>query len=338
MDFMVALLEMKEKLVRIYGKYEAYITPLLRFALALTAFLMINANIGYMKMVSTTPVALILAAVCSVLPVNAMIALAALVVLLDLYALSLEVFVVGALVFIFIYLIYFRFSPRYGYNAVLMPVCFKLGIPYVVPIGSGLLGELYSVVSVVCGSAVYFFLKGVHENETMLSSTSDASASGTSRITIALNQLLMNKEMFLVIAIFAIATIVVYIIRRLDIDNAWTIAWISGILFETIGLVSGYLLLGIPGKIIGVFLGGVVSAMIALVLQFMFFNVDYTRTERLQFEDDEYYYYVKAVPKVVITGSDKQVKHIHKNKKEDKERLTKKKFAEEMDIDEELLN
>ena len=338
MDFMVALLEMKEKLVRIYGKYEAYITPLLRFALALTAFLMINANIGYMKMVSTTPVALILAAVCSVLPVNAMIALAALVVLLDLYALSLEVFVVGALVFVFIYLIYFRFSPRYGYNAVLMPVCFKLGIPYVVPIGSGLLGELYSVVSVVCGSAVYFFLKGVHENETMLSSTSDASASGTSRITIALNQLLMNKEMFLVIAIFAIATIVVYIIRRLDIDNAWTIAWISGILFETIGLVSGYLLLGIPGKIIGVFLGGVVSAMIALALQFMFFNVDYTRTERLQFEDDEYYYYVKAVPKVVITGSDKQVKHIHKNKKEDKERLTKKKFAEEMDIDEELLN
>ena len=36
---------------------------------------------------------------------------------------------------IFIYLIYFRFSPRYGYNAVLMPVCFKLGIPYVMLIG-----------------------------------------------------------------------------------------------------------------------------------------------------------------------------------------------------------
>ena len=335
---MVALLEMKEKLVRIYGKYETYITPLLRFLLALIAFLLINANIGYMKMVSTTPVALILAAVCSVLPVNAMIALAAFVILLNLYALSLEVFVVGALVFVLIYLIYFRFSPRYGYNAVLMPVCFKLGIPYVVPIGSGLLGEMYSAISVVCSSVIYFFLKGVHENETMLSSTSDATTSGTSRITIALNQLLMNKEMFMVIAIFAIATIVVYIIRRLDIDNAWTIAWISGILFETIGLISGYLLLGISGKIVGVVIGGVVSAMIALALQFMFFNVDYTRTERLQFEDDEYYYYVKAVPKLVITGSDKQVKHIHKNKTEEKERLTKKKFAEEMDIDEELLN
>jgi len=333
---MVALLEIKEKMVRIYGKYEAYITPLLRFMLALVAFLLIKGNLGYMKNLSTTPVALILAAVCSVLPVNAMIAIAAMFILLNLYALSLEVFIVGALIFVFIYFVYFRFSPRYGYNAVLMPVCFKLGIPYVVPVGSGLLGEMYSVVSVVCGSVIYFFLKGVHENEATLSSASDAGLSATSKITIALNQLLMNKEMFLVITIFAITTIVVYIIRRLDIDNAWTVAWIAGVLFEVIGLVSGYLLLGIPGKVFGVVLGGIVSAVIALGLQFLFFNVDYTRTERLQFEDDEYYYYVKAVPKSVITGSDKKVKHFHKN--EEKEHLTKKKFAQEMDIDEELLD
>ena len=333
---MVALLEIKEKLVRFYGKYEAYVTPLLRFCLGLTAFLLINGNIGYMKLISKTSVALILAAICSVLPVNAMIAIAAMVVLLNLYALSLEVFIVGALIFVFIYFVYFRFSPRYGYNAVLAPVCFKMGIPYIVPVGSGLLGELYSVVSVVCGSVIYFFLKGVRENEATLSSVSDAGTSSTSKITIALNQLLMNKEMFLVIAVFAITTIVVYIIRRLDIDNAWTVAWRSGILFETIGLISGYLLLGISGKVFGVVVGGIVSAAIALALQFMFFNVDYSRTERLQFEDDEYYYYVKAVPKSVITGSEKKIKHFHKN--EEKERMTKKKFAQEMDIDEELLD
>ena len=333
---MVVLLETKEKLVQLYGKYEAYIVPLIRFLLGVITFTLINTNIGYMKMISTMPVALILAALCSVLPVNAMIALAAVVVLLDLYALALEVFIVGALIFAFVYFVYYRFSPRYGYNAVLMPVCFKLGIPYVVPIGSGLLGEMYSVVSVVCGSVIYFFLKGVHENEATLNSASDAGTSAASKITIALNQLLMNKEMFLVIGIFAIATIVVYIIRRLDIDNAWMIAWIAGVLIEIIGLISGYLLLGIPGKVLGVILGGGISAVLAWGMQFMFFNVDYTRTERLQFEDDEYYYYVKAVPKAVVTGSDKQVKHIHKN--DDKERLTKKKFAEEMDIDEELLN
>ena len=333
---MVALLEIKEKMVRIYGKYEAYITPLLRFLLAFVAMLFINANIGYMKSISTIPIALVISAVCAILPVNATIWILAAVILANLYSLSMEVFLVGALIFGFIYFVYFRFSPKYGYNAVLMPICFKLGIPYIVPVGSGLLSEVYSVVSVICGSVIYFFLKGVHENETTLSSASDAGGEVASKITIVLNQLLTNKEMFLVVAVFAIATIIVYLIRRQDIDNAWAIAWIVGVMFEVIALVSGYLLLGISGKVVGVIIGGVLSALIALAIQFLFFNVDYTRTERLQFEDDEYYYYVKAVPKVVIAGSDKQVKHFHKN--EEKERLTKKKFAEEMDIDEDLLN
>ena len=53
-------------------------------------------------------------------------------------------------------------------------------------------------------------------------------------------------------------------------------------------------------------------------------------------EDDEYYYYVKAVPKAVVSGTNKQVKRF--GGKDEKERLTKKRFAEEMDIDEELLD
>ena len=329
---MVVLLELKSKMARIYGKYEAYITPLLKFVLALVTFLLINTNIGYMKTISRFPIACILAAICAVLPVNALIAIAMLVILADLYALSVEVCLVGLLLFLAIYFIYFRFSPKSGFNAILMPVCFKMGIPYIVPVGSGLLGELYSVASVVCGTVIYFFLHGVHENETVLS---QASEGGTSKIKVALNQFLGNKEMFLVAAVLAATMVVVYIIRRMEIDNAWTVAWISGILFETIGLIAGYMLLGIKGKVIRVIIGGAVSCVIAAVIQFLLFNVDYTRTERLQFEDDEYYYYVKAVPKAVIAGSDKQVKHFTKNA--EKERISKKKFAEEMEIDEELL-
>ena len=126
---MVVLLELKSKMARIYGKYEAYITPLLKFVLALVTFLLINTNIGYMKTISRFPIACILAAICAVLPVNALIAIAMLVILADLYALSVEVCLVGLLLFLAIYFIYFRFSPKSGFNAILMPVCFKMGIP-----------------------------------------------------------------------------------------------------------------------------------------------------------------------------------------------------------------
>ena len=72
---------------------------------------------------------------------------------------------------------------------------------------------------------------------------------------------------------------------------------------EAIGLTAGYILLGISDKIkFMVIVGSVISVVIAMIIQFLFFNLDYSRTERLQFEDDDYYYYVKAVPKISGDG------------------------------------
>jgi hypothetical protein len=56
----------------------------------------------------------------------------------------------------------------------------------------------------------------------------------------------------------------------------------------------------------GVFL----SLIIELLVEFFCFMVDYTRIENVQFEDDDYYYYVKAVPKVSVSDSLRIVKTI----------------------------
>lgn len=333
---MTTLLEWKEKIIRFYGKNEVFITPVIKFVLAFLIFLLINNNIGYMSSISKFPVALILALLCSVLPINGTIFLASVVILADMYALSVEVCVVALLLFVVVYFVYFRFSPKKGYDILLTMLCCKMNIPYVIPVGMGLLREIYSMFALICGTVVYFFLHGVRENATVLSGTAEDEAA-TSKIVVALNQLLGNKEMYLVLAIMIVAMIIVYIIRRMSIENAWMIAIISGILFETIGLIAGYMLLEISGKTVGVLVGSIVSCVIAFLLQFLFFNLDYSRTERLQFEDDEYYYYVKAVPKAIVSGTDKQIKRFG-GKDEKEERLTKKQFAQEMDIDEELLD
>ena len=333
---MTTLLELKEKIIRFYGKNEVYVNPVIKFVMALFTFLMINSSIGYMKLISRTPIAIILALVCSILPLNGLIVIAALVVLVDFYALSIEVCLVGLLLFAVTYFIYFRFSPKSGINAILTPICFKLHIPYVIPVGSGLLSEAYAVFSVACGTILYYFIHGVSENANALSDAAEETDSSVSKVVVALNQLLGNKEMYLVLIIFIVTTLIVCFIRRLDIDHAWTIALASGILFEAIGLTAGYMVLGISDKIIGVVVGCVISGIISLIIEFLFFNLDYSRTEKLQFEDDEYYYYVKAIPKSLVTGKDKQIKRF--NGKTEKERLNKKKFAQEMDIDENLLD
>lgn len=333
---MTTLLEFREKLIRFYGKNELYMNPIIKFIIAFAAFLMINQNIGYMQSISRMPIALILALICAVLPVSGTVILGTVVILVDMYALSLEVCLVAFILFIIIYFLYFRFAPKNEMSILLTPLCFTLHIPYIMPVGMGLLREVHSVFTLICGAVVYFFLDGVRQNSTALSDAAEETEAAASKIVVALNQLLGNREMYLVVGIMVATTLIVYLIRRMIIENAWLVAIVSGILFETIALIAGYMLLGISGRTVGILVGNIIAFVIALVIQFLFFNLDYSRTERLQFEDDEYYYYVKAVPKAIVSGTDKKVTRFSGKEKED--RLTKKQFAEEMDIDEELLD
>ena len=140
--------------------------------------------------------------------------------------------------------------------------------------------------------------------------------------------------MYLVLLTFLLVTLIVLFIRRLSIDHAWTVAIIVGGLVNFIVLFTGYVLLGISGRITGLVAGSLISLAVALILEFLFFNLDYTRTERVQFEDDEYYYYVKAVPKIYVAEKEKRVKKFNAK---DHERITRRQLAEDMDIEEDLL-
>lgn len=122
--------------------------------------------------------------------------------------------------------------------------------------------------------------------------------------------LLGNKAMFITIVAFAATVVVVYFIRRLSVDYSWTIAMITGALLDVLILLFGDLMYNTKLSIMGVIVGSVVSVLLVKVLEFFIFNIDYSRTEFVQFEDDEYYYYVKAVPKNTVAAPQKRVKTI----------------------------
>ncbi|MCI5622029.1 MAG: hypothetical protein MR355_10825 [Lachnospiraceae bacterium] len=336
---MTALFEAKDAIVRFYGRHETVMNALMKFVLALAAFGTINLEIGYMSRLANIPVTLILAVLAALLPVNFIVFLGSLLVVAHLYALSLEVCAVGAAILLVIMLLYFRFTPRTGYNTVVTAVLFRLHVPYIMPVTVGLLETPAAMLSVVSGTVIYYFLAGVKENEALLSASVEDSSS-VSVIAVALKQLFGNREMFLVLVTFVIMMLIIYIIRRMSIDHAWTIAFISGIITEVVILLSGYLIFGMSDRILWLVIGNIITVPIAFLLQLLFFNLDYSRIERVQFEDDEYYYYVKAVPKICMTEKEKQVTLISGSRDRDSERRTisRRELAEEMDIDEDLLD
>ena len=331
---MTTLLEIKEQIRGLCSRYEIYLRPVVKSILALVTFLVIRSRLGYMTQINSMTLILVLALSCALLPVNIIVVFAAVLVLLHLYSLSLAACAVCFLVMLVMFLLYFRFLPKKAYYAVLMPLAFAFHIPYVLPVVLGLLNENpVSILSMVCGGIIYYLLAGITANATGIAEMAEDDSIIT-KFSDVLNQFVGNREMIAMLAILVLAALVVWFLRRLAVDHAWLIAISTGCLLQLVLSLICDLQLKLGTNMLSVVPGVVLSALVGLVLQFFFFNLDYTRTERVQFEDDEYYYYVKAVPKIYVSGTDKKVQ---KFSGEDAQ-ISRKDLAQEMDIDEDLLD
>ena len=307
---MSSLLELREKLRDIYSKGEVYLTPLFKFILALVSLLAINGNIGYMDRISgNIIIPLIVALMCSFMPMNFIVLFGALFICLNAYAISIECGIVALAVFLLMFILYFRFSARDTIMVALLPLMFMLKIPYIIPIAVGLLCTPLSVVSVACGTVAYYMVLFFKENAQTIIDLDTEEAVGKFRFVI--DGLIGNQEMLIVLIAFSVIVVIVYVIRRLSIEHAWTIAICVGGVVGTTILLIGDLSFDTHISLLALILGMIVSLLLAVVLQFFAFNVDYSRTEYVQFEDDEYYYYVKAVPKNSVPQAKVKVRKIH---------------------------
>lgn len=306
---MTALLEIREKLKLLYSRGEVFILPVVKFLMAFIVLSVLNGRMGYMTRVDSAAIVLIVALMCSFLPQGAIVLFAVLFSLLHMYALALEVAIVGLIVYLLLFLLFFRFSSKDAVVAVLTPLFCAWGIPYIIPIAAGLLGGPASVVSVGCGVVAYYLLHTVTESASTISTMDSADIAAKVRLII--DALLDNKAMLVLVAAFAITVLAVYLIRRMSIDHSWTIAMIAGAMINLMILLVGDLIYETNISIIGAILGNILAIAVAKVLEFFRFCVDYSRTENVQFEDDEYYYYVKAVPKMTVSAPAKTVKRIN---------------------------
>lgn len=310
---MTSLLELREKIKLIYSKYEAFILPVVKFLLAFLILNMINGQMGYMTRLDNVAIVLIAALMCSFMPTGTIVFFAAVFSLLHMYALSMEVALVGGCLYLLMMLLFFRFSPKESLVVVLTPILCVMRIPYVMPVAMGILGTPASAVSVGCGVVVYYLINTVMVNAPTINTM--AAEEVTAKIRLMIDGVVGNKAMLVMITAFAITVIVVYLIRRMSVDHSWTIAIIAGAMIDMIILLVGDLLYDTNLSVVGVLLGVVLAIAVGKVIEFFRICLDYSRTEKVQFEDDEYYYYVKAVPKMSVAAPTKTVKKINSQRR-----------------------
>lgn len=299
---MLSLLIFKEKIRLIYGKYSMFILPIFKFALILVALILMNINIGYLDILKNPFFIFIIAVFCSVLPFSAISVILSIYLLSDMFSVSIDMFLLIGIYLLVIGILYYGFKPGNSYLIVVVPLLFTLKIPYVLPIVLGLGTGILTVIPLSAGIILYYLLLYVKNNIGTLTNgiTSDLSV----RYFQILNSILSNKIMYIMLLAFALSLVIVYLIHNLSINYSWEIAIVSGMVSLLLFIFMGEFIMNITLSIMELLFGLIISLLLAYVYKFFIFNIDYTRTEYTQFEDDEYYYYVKAVPKISIKFPD----------------------------------
>ena len=110
---------------------------------------------------------------------------------------------------------------------------------------------------------------------------------------------------------FVAVVLLVNLLRTRSFDYAWRIAIIAGGVTYILVILAGDFCFDVTVSMVPMIISTVISVLIGFVMEFLVFGGDYSRTERLEYEDDEYYYYVKAVPKAVVATSERSIKKIN---------------------------
>ncbi|HIV34193.1 MAG TPA: hypothetical protein IAA11_02945 [Candidatus Blautia intestinigallinarum] len=320
---MTTFLEVKQKIKSFYGRYEIYIVPILKFILALISFVWINSTLGFTAALTNPFVVLILALLCSILPVNLILYLSFVLVIGHCYSVGIEVAAFALVLVLFLLILFLRFSSKMNVVMIFTPLAMGIHIPALLPIGSGLMSNPLAAIPAGCGVIFYYFVELVQEQATVLQ---NQDTEMLQKIKLLSDGLIRNQEMWITVVAFVAVILIVYGIRTRFFDYAWRASIVAGGVTYIFLMLMGSLLLNVQNSILELAIFTVVAILIGILLELFVFGGDYTRTERLEYEDDEYYYYVKAVPKATVATSERNIKKINATPMEQEQ--TKKNGAE----------
>lgn len=310
---MTSLLVWKEHMRAFYAKKSMIIQPVLRFLFGLCTYMSLNRALGYMAELANPIVVLVMALVSAALPWGVTVFMAGCLMIAHVYAVSLEMALIALILLLVIATLYYGFKPGDSVLMILTPMAFVLQIPYAIPLLVGLGGSLFSVIPVSCGVFLYYLLLYVKQNAGVL--TNDSTVDLVQKYTQIIQSVVFNQTMMVMVVACALGILVVYLIRRLSMDYAWGVAIAAGAVAQLLVIFMGDFLFSVSVPVIPMIFGLAVSCLLAVIYNFFIFSVDYTRTEYVQFEDDDYYYYVKAVPKMTVATPEFKVQKINARKR-----------------------
>ena len=304
------LLEIREIILKAYQKVRFIVNPVVKFLFSLLVFSYINQELGFDARFTKITIVLALSVVSALTPGGVLVLLAMALILLHIYAAAKFLALLLLLIFIVLYVALLRFSPKQIVVAVAIPMLAKYNLHYCVPLLMGSISSPVAILPTVGGVAIYHILDiikepAAREAEMKLDEVVEL-------FTEIFDKIMADKPMIIMMAVFSLVVVVVWFIRRFSFDYAFEISLGAGVMVNILGFLIADLKYDVTVSVGTLIVMSVVSGVIAMLCDYMKRVLDYTAVERVQFEDDDYYYYVKAVPKVNISLREMDIKHINR--------------------------
>lgn len=300
---MTKILLCKEKVKKIYSQHEVWLNRGLRFILALFSLIVMWINIGSNPIMRNPIAILAISLICAFIPLKYDILIILFAMIAHLYSISIDLAGIGIILLVVMYFLYYKFTTKDSLIIILLPLLFFAKVPFIIPLVLGLSSAPISIISIIFGTLIYFLMDY-------------ATTMGESSFGVVLSSIFSNPIYLITLLCMVLIFVMVYVIRRRSINHSHEIAIISAGIVSILIMLTGYLFVGSVKVLPIVFtvVGMIVSMIVAYILQFAILSLDYSQTEFTQFEDDDYYYYVKAVPKVKVTAQEVSVKRINVQK------------------------
>lgn len=300
-----------ESFYRKHSKVMGYIARLL---ITFVCLMLVRGSIDFSPFLSNFWTVLALSFIGGFIPMKYLMMLILAYITAQVYALSVALGIVITVILVIMYMLFFRFAPNYGPAFVLMPILFFARIPAFMAMLLAVVAPALSVVTVLFGTILYYLIHFLDVNAaTFAASTGNLEFT---KVELLVGGVFGDRSFLVVLGTLFAVFMIVHFLKRGSYKYSTEIAIAIGTGVYIILMLGSSLIFNTltPTKLLTSCVGGLVSGGLAILVNNIWHPMDYSRTEYVEFEDDEYNYYVRAVPKATFEREKVQVKRINKRK------------------------
>jgi len=324
---MATVLIARENIVKFFKRFEVFFLPILKFFLGLFVFSRI-LSIGFThdmfesvaETMSSNMMAWLCALLFTIMPANLSWLLIIFIITIQISA-SIELAVAVFLFLTLLFLFYGRMAVKESFIILFVVLAYAFNLQYLIPIIIGLYFPITAIIPVVIGVFISSMIPEVLGS--LVPSAIDFGEMDvpgiitelpgvfTEAYTDIMSRFGGGGSMWLREAVvFAVVILVVYFVSRQAIDYAKEIAIGLGALVTIMGFILMVVFNNADIPIFAMIMWTVLCGIIAVAIRLFDSVLDYQRAESVQFEDDNNYYHVRVVPKVIMTKPKRVVRRI----------------------------